>query len=109
MELWTTASLYGNNSIRALDYLTPVAFEHAAVGRAKAVSTAPKKSDGVTSQLGLCRHAPGIYRSFSARMQGVGFGCLMATGAAAIGAFRPLNRSLGLLPSIPYPVRLRCD
>jgi hypothetical protein len=49
---------------------------------------------------GLCPQAPGIYRFFSARMGMVLRGRLRATAAVAPMPFRPLNRSLGLLPSI---------
>ena len=49
---------------------------------------------------GLCPQAPRIYRFFFARMGRFSFRCLRATWAAALTPFRPLNRSLGLLPSI---------
>ena len=53
---------------------------------------------------GLCPHTPGIYRFFSARMACFSLASLRATWAAAPGPFRPLNRSLGLLPSsCPIP------
>ena len=47
---------------------------------------------------GLCPQTPGIYRFFLARMAVFGF---TGTGIRARPLpFRPLNRSLGLLPSI---------
>ena len=49
---------------------------------------------------GLCPQAPGIYRFFPARMGMILRGRLRATAAVAPMPFRPLNRSLGLLPSI---------
>jgi hypothetical protein len=45
---------------------------------------------------GLCPQAPRICRFFSARMDHFAF---QGTGGACPQPFRPLNRSLGLLPS----------
>src|SRR5579863_3501001 len=51
-----------------------------------------------TSNWGLCPQPPGIYRFFHARMDVVDH--LQGTGATCPPPFRPLSRSLGLLPSI---------
>ena len=47
---------------------------------------------------GLCPQTPRIYRFFLARMDV--FDCFQGTGATCPPPFRPLSRSLGLLPSI---------
>src|SRR5689334_21811519 len=52
----------------------------------------------VTLNWGLCAQTPGIYRFFSAPMEiGDRF---QGTGVTCPPPFRPLSRSLGLLPSI---------
>jgi hypothetical protein len=51
-----------------------------------------------TLNWGLCPQTPGIYRFFHARMDVVDH--LQGTGATCPPPFRPLSRSLGLLPSI---------
>src|SRR5579859_6748565 len=51
-----------------------------------------------TSNWGLCPQPLGIYRFFHARMDVVDH--LPGTGATCPPPFRPLSRSLGLLPSI---------
>ena len=47
---------------------------------------------------GLRPQTPGIYRVFSARMDVLD--CFQGTGTTCPRPFRPLSRSLGLLPSI---------
>jgi len=47
---------------------------------------------------GPCPQTPRIYRFFPARMDV--FGCFQGTGLTCPPPFRPLNRSLGLLPSM---------
>lgn len=56
---------------------------------------------------GLCPQAPRIYRFFPARMAVTKD--FQGTGGACPQPFRPLNRSLGLLPSIALsrPVQVR--
>jgi len=46
---------------------------------------------------GFCPQTPRIYRFFPARMAALKF--IQGTGATCPPPFRPLNRSLGLLPS----------
>src|SRR5215471_18309701 len=47
--------------------------------------------------MGLCPQTPRIYRFFPARMEV--FLIIQGTGSTCPPPFRPLNRSLGLLPS----------
>ena len=51
-----------------------------------------------TFDWGPCPQAPGIYRFFSARMDMLN--SFQGTGTTCPPPFRPLSRSLGLLPSI---------
>jgi hypothetical protein len=64
---------------------------------------------GAHSYWGLCPQTPGILRFFLARMGMFLGGSLRATTAVAPVPFRPLNRSLGLLPSMALsrPVQVR--
>jgi hypothetical protein len=51
-----------------------------------------------TFDWGLRPQSPGIYRVFFARMDALD--CFQGTGTTCPPPFRPLSRSLGLLPSI---------
>ena len=51
-----------------------------------------------TPDWGLCPQTPGVYRFFLARMDVLA--CFQGTGPTCPPPFRPLSRSLGLLPSI---------
>jgi hypothetical protein len=53
-----------------------------------------------TASWGLCPQTPGIYRFFLARMAGLANQNMRAALRSRPLPFRPLNRSLGLLPSI---------
>ena len=64
------------------------------------MSRAPNQSDGIIGKLGALPPNPRDLPLFFRQNAGVWFGLFEGDRGCRPRAFRPLNRSLGLLPSI---------